>query len=59
MGIVPISRHEFDRFKPSRGPMSDVMVKEMEWYKDETETIIGLVAQDNTDKELALRDSRS
>ena len=51
MSIVPISRQAFDRHTPSRGPMSALMVEEVEWYAGDEGVIIGLVGMDTTDKD--------
>ena len=49
--IRPVSRTEFDRFDPARGPITELTAQEKEWYVDQAENILGIVFRDRADKD--------
>ena len=51
MAIRPITKEEFDKFKPARGPMVATLVRERVWYVDDAGNIIGTVFVDLPDDE--------
>jgi hypothetical protein len=51
MGIRPVSRLEFDGYRPARAPESEDIFEEKEWFADDGGIVIGLIALDKADKD--------
>jgi hypothetical protein len=46
-----ITADEFDRFKPTRGPLTTLIGEEREWYASLNGNVIGVLVRDRIDKD--------
>ena len=53
MGVVAISRAEFDQHRPLRGPEVGTLIHEQGWYATEDRVLLGVIAFDTRDKDWA------
>ena len=51
MGINRISKVDFDKYGPSRGPNTSMTSDEQDWYATDTGNVIGLIARDKVDND--------
>jgi len=62
MAIRSMSRKEFDSFQPTRLPIADVVIEEVEWFADDDGIVIGVITRDWSDRDWSIavlgRDSR-
>jgi hypothetical protein len=49
MAIRPVSRQEFDRFRPTRLPVTDLPIEEVEWFADDHGIVIGVITRFSPD----------
>src|SRR4030081_1042203 len=54
MAIRAVSRKEFDRFRPTRIPVPDLTIEEVEWFADDDGIVIGVITRDSSDREWAI-----
>ena len=53
-GVRPMSRERFNAFVSwTRSPIATGVSKELEWFADEKEQVLGLAALDRTDRDFA------
>jgi hypothetical protein len=43
MAIRPINQKEFERLQPTRKPMDRLVLEQLEWFANETGTLLGTV----------------
>ena len=53
MAIKPLSKTRFDAFCYARSPYASYLSEEVEWYADEKENVLGVVAHDKVDNDWA------
>ncbi len=51
--IKRIDKSEFDKFHPARRPTTIIVSEEIEWYVDESKTLLGVVVWDRSDGDWA------
>lgn len=54
MAIRSLSRKKFDTNKPSRSPILEQTIEEVEWFADDGGNVIGVLARDRTDKDWSI-----
>lgn len=50
MPIRAVSRQEFDRFQPTRLPVADFPIEEVEWFADDDGIVIGVITRFSSDE---------
>lgn len=51
MSIIERTKSDFDKYKPARGPLTGTLILEKAWFASQSETILGVVTFDVTDKD--------
>src|SRR5215217_792816 len=62
MPIRAVSQQEFDRFQPTRIPVSGLTIEEVEWFADDEGIVIGVITRIASDPDWSIavlgRDTR-
>jgi hypothetical protein len=62
MAIRAVSQEEFDRFHPTRIPVADIAIEEVEWFADDDGIVLGVITRISTDRDWSIavlgRDTR-
>jgi len=54
VAIRAVSQQEFDRFQPTRIPLADLIIEEVEWFADDDGIVIGVITRIASDRDWSI-----